>query len=373
MKKIAFILSLLVVVAFISYQMNADDIAVFSTISDTDPTTADNTLNPQEASSDSQDTDTLEPNSEPAIETITPTHTPAPTSTPEPTSTPVPSASPASATTFGPASKQLNTPAAKPQPTAAEPPVISISREEALSIIPPEYQQLSYFNHEYAARYVGYKELNPDMDYEKVITYVNIGLDFPFYSNISTITDTNRIDILVNKYNKLPDNFVPQLEQLPASICAPGTGNHYLRKEAKEAFEKMHNDAKKLGLNITAFSTYRSIELQNSIWNNKVKSGRTVADVDRLNARGGHSEHNTGLAIDVIKNNYTVENTAEYKWYKDNAHLYGFIIRYPNGKESITGYAYEPWHLRYIGPELATEVYNSGLTYEEYYVKMLGH
>jgi len=367
MKKTALFLSLLVVVAFISYKLTADDTAVFSSIdtSETDLSTADDTLNTQNTSSDPRDSSYLEPDFEPAAtETSTPTPTPIPAFTPEPASTPVPS--PAD-------SKPTPTPAPKPGPTVTEPPVVNISLEEALNIIPPEYQQLSYFDPDNAARYVAYKELNPDFDYEKVITYVNIGLDFPFYSNIRTITDTNRIDILVNKYNKLPDNFVPQLEQLPASICAPGTGNHYLRKEAKEAFEKMHNDAKELGLNITAFSTYRSIDLQKSIWNNKVKSGRTVEDVDRLNARGGHSEHNTGLAIDVIKNNYTVENTAEYKWYKDNAHLYGFIIRYQNSKENITGYSYEPWHLRYIGPELATEVYNSGLTYDEYYVRMLAN
>jgi len=324
MKKTALLLSLLVIIAFISYQMIADDIAVFSNISDSN--LKETTPATKEGPSDSSDTDTLEPDFD-TVATKTPTKLPD----------------------------------------------IDISLKEALNKIPSEYQQLNYFNYEYAARYVGYKELNPDLDYEKVITYVNIGLDFPFYSNINTISDTNRIDVLVNKYNKLPDDFIPQLEQLPASICVPGTGNHYLRKEAKEAFEKMHNDAKKLGLNITAYGTYRSIELQDSIWNNKVKSGRSIENVDRLNARGGHSEHNTGLAIDVIKNDYTVENSTEYKWYKDNAHLYGFIIRYPKDKENITGYAYEPWHLRYLGPELATEVYNSGLTYDEYYVRMLGN
>ena len=369
MKKTALFLSLLVVIAFISYKMIADDTALFSSIdiSETNLSTADNILNPQ---NNLQDSSNLEPDFEPAAtETSPPTHTQTPVSTPELTSTSVPSGSPGSTPTPKPSSEPVSSSAETTTPT--EPPAISISLEEALNIIPPEYQQLSYFNHEFAVRYVVYKELNPDFDYEKVITYVNIGLDFPFYSNINTISDTNRIDVLVNKYNKLPDHFVPQLEQLPASICAPGTGNHYLRKEAKEAFEKMHYDAKTLGLNITAYGTYRSIELQHNIWNSKVQSGRTIADVDSLNSRGGHSEHHTGLAVDVIRNNYTVEDSAEFKWYKDNAHHYGFIIRYPNGKENITGYAYEPWHLRYLGPELATEVYNSGLTFEEYYAKMI--
>ncbi|MDD4493754.1 MAG: M15 family metallopeptidase, partial [Eubacteriales bacterium] len=110
-----------------------------------------------------------------------------------------------------------------------------------------------------------------------------------------------------------------------------------------------------------------SVKPQNYIWQREVKSGRAVADVDSLNARGGHSEHHTGLAVDVIISNYSVEKSDEFEWYKDNCYKYGFIIRYPKGKEIITGYAYEPWHLRYLGEDLAVLVYESGLTYEEYY------
>lgn len=288
-----------------------------------------------------------------------PTHTPGPDSTQAPvltaTPTPVPVVPPV------PSTESPDTPVTLP----------AISQDDALSIIPIEYQILKLFKSDKAIRYIGYKEQNPDFDYEKVFLYVNMGLDLPFYTNINTIKETNRIDVLVNKYNKLPDDFTPQLEQLPASICSPGMGNQYLRKEAKEAFEKMHYDAKKLGLNITAYGTYRSIALQHSIWAGKVNSGRTIADVDRLNSRGGHSEHHTGLAVDVIKNNSTVEKSDEFKWYKENAHLYGFIIRYPKGKEKITGYSYEPWHLRYLGVDIATEIYNSGLTFEEYYALMI--
>ena len=370
MKKAALFLSLLVVIAFISYQLVADDITVYSSIdiSDINPSNTKNTAYPQGTA----DVDNSDSYSEPVTTaTSTPAHTPTPTSAPEPSSTSVP-VTPSPSPTSGLDSEPVSSPSPSPEDAvAAEPPANNISREEALNVIPLEYQQLNYFYPDNAARYVGYKNMNPDFDYEKVIVYVNIGLDLPFYTNINTITETNRIDVLVNKYNKLPDNFVPQLEQLPDLLCAPGMGNQYLRKEAKEAFEKMHYDAKTLGLNITAYGTYRSIELQYNIWNSKVQSGRTIADVDSLNSRGGHSEHHTGLAVDVIRNNYTVEDSAEFKWYKDNAHHYGFIIRYPNGKENITGYAYEPWHLRYLGPELATEVYNSGLTFEEYYAKMI--
>jgi zinc D-Ala-D-Ala carboxypeptidase len=233
--------------------------------------------------------------------------------------------------------------------------------------IPLIYQNLKYFNAELYDRYVLYKEGNPGMEYDMVILHVNIGLDKPFYSDINMIDKSDEVYVLVNKYNKLPDDFAPELEQIPSSLCVPGVGRQYLRKDAKEAFEKMHADAKELGLNITAYGTYRSIQTQHDIWNRKVNSGRSTEDVDKLNSRGGHSEHHTGLAIDVIGNNYSVENTEEFKWYRGNIHHYGFIIRYPQGKEDITGYGYEPWHLRYIGEELAAAVYESGLCYEEYY------
>ncbi|MDD4296850.1 MAG: D-alanyl-D-alanine carboxypeptidase family protein [Ruminiclostridium sp.] len=283
--------------------------------------------------------------------------------------TPVPTHSPESGN---------NTNSTNPSPSV---PVTSLTQspgkpentglDDKIALIPMEYQELDFFKPEFTERYIEYKKAHPDYGYEKVITYVNIGLDKPFLSDIIIIKEPHATDVLVNKYNKLPDDFEPKLTEIPSSMCAPGMGKQYLRNDAKEAFEKMHNDAKELGLNITAYGTYRSIALQHNIWNNQVKSGRTIEDVDSLHSRGGHSEHHTGLTVDVIKNNYTVEDSKEYLWYKDNAHKYGFIIRYPLGKEHITGYSYEPWHLRFLGVELATEVYNSGLTYEEYYVMMI--
>lgn len=233
------------------------------------------------------------------------------------------------------------------------------------------YSGLPYFIEENSQRYIDYKKQNPDLPYETVITHVNIGLDYDFYENVDIIENCDDITVLVNKYNKLPDDYEPELVQLEESLCAPGVGPQYLRKEAYDAFVKMHEDAEKLGLNITAYGTYRSIETQNWIWNNAVNSGRTIEDVDSLNARGGHSEHHTGLAVDVIKNNYSVEESEEFKWYSENAYKYGFIIRYPKDKENITGYKYEPWHLRYVGPEIAKEVYEMGITYDEYYVQVL--
>jgi D-alanyl-D-alanine carboxypeptidase len=295
--------------------------------------------------------------------------TPTPSAESGTNSIPVPTHSPES----GNNTNSTNPPPSIPVPSLTQSPgnLEGTGLDGKRALIPLEYQKLNFFNPELAERYIEYKDEHPDYDYKKVITYVNIGIDKPFLSDINIIKEPHSTNVLVNKYNKLPDDFEPKLTEIHSSMCAPGMGKQYLRNDAKEAFEKMHNDAKELGLNITAYGTYRSIALQHNIWNNQVKSGRTIEDVDSLHSRGGHSEHHTGLTVDVIKNNYSVEDSKEYLWYKDNAHKYGFIIRYPLGKEHITGYSYEPWHLRFLGVELATEVYNSGLTYEEYYVMMI--
>lgn len=228
-----------------------------------------------------------------------------------------------------------------------------------------------YFLEENLERYLRYHEKNPLMSFHTVVVHVNIGLDFPFYENVRVIDDPHSLTVLVNKYRKLPEGFVPELIPLDPALCVSWAGIQRLRPEAAEAFARMHRAAQQRGLSIQAVSTYRSISHQTSIWNNAVAGGRSIADTDRFIARPGHSEHHTGLAVDVIRTDIQVMNTREYPWYRDNAHLFGFIIRYPENKESITGYGFEPWHLRYLGVDLATAVYESGLTFDEFYVTML--
>ena len=127
----------------------------------------------------------------------------------------------------------------------------------------------------------------------------------------------------------------------------------------------MQSAASTLGLNLSLISGFRSYELQNSVYNNYV-SWYGQASADTFSARPGHSEHQTGLAFDIGKLENSFGETASGKWLAENCHLYGFIIRYPKGKQNITGYKYEPWHVRYLGVDIATKVKNSGLTLEEY-------
>lgn len=152
------------------------------------------------------------------------------------------------------------------------------------------------------------------------------------------------------------------------SYPLPSSYNPGLSPTAKIAFDNLVGGARSAGYNIYLVSGFRSYSSQYSIYNNYVaRDGRALADT--YSARPGYSEHQTGLAIDV--NNLVREfgNYPEGKWLANNCQHYGFIIRYPNGKDNITGYMYEPWHIRYVGKELAEKLYNNGnwITLEEYF------
>ncbi len=145
----------------------------------------------------------------------------------------------------------------------------------------------------------------------------------------------------------------------------PSNYNPGVNPSAKSAFNKMAADAGKQGISLRIVSGFRSYSTQASIYKNYVaRDGKAAAD--RYSARPGHSEHQTGLAFDVNSLYQSFENTKEGKWLAANCYKYGFIIRYPKGKENVTGYMYEPWHIRYLGISTATAVYNSGLSLEEY-------
>lgn len=165
---------------------------------------------------------------------------------------------------------------------------------------------------------------------------------------IDGITYVNGI-LIANKTYGLPESF------------APGD----LTDEVKQAFTVLQQAAAKEGLNLYISSGYRSYTRQNNIYNNYVKQdGKAKADT--YSARAGYSEHQTGLCFDLNTIDDSFANTPESKWLEKHAQEYGFIIRYPKGKENVTGYQYEPWHLRYLGVDLATSVYESGLCLEEY-------
>lgn len=155
--------------------------------------------------------------------------------------------------------------------------------------------------------------------------------------------------LIVNKKYPLPETFNPGEDVV-----------------AKEALTRLLNEAQSNGLDISDYySGFRTYSLQKELYENyKANYGQEQADT--FSARPGHSEHQTGLTFDLFHNDGAfLERTAEAEWLANNAHRFGFIVRYQNGKEGITGYQAEPWHLRYIGDE-AQAIYESGLSLEEY-------
>ena len=135
----------------------------------------------------------------------------------------------------------------------------------------------------------------------------------------------------------------------------------------------MAKDASKKNLNIIAISAYRSYEYQNTLYNNYVKID-SKKKADTYSARPGYSEHQTGLAVDIYNgdldyNNF--EQTKEFEWMQENAHKYGFILRYPKDKVEQTGYQYESWHYRYVGINVAEYIYKNKISYDEYYIQNL--
>lgn len=201
-----------------------------------------------------------------------------------------------------------------------------------------------------------------------------LDLESSFYENVITVSNGDSKLVLVNKNYALDSSYAPSDLVLPNVLALGHEQNKtiYLREEASQHLEQLFSAAEQeAGLIFLARSGYRSYETQVSLYQRYVdQNGQEAAD--RFSARAGHSEHQTGLAIDVtadsVNGQLTTEfgKTAEGIWLKDNAHRFGYIIRYLEGRESETGYQYEPWHIRYVGVEAATEIYQNNWILEQY-------
>ena len=229
----------------------------------------------------------------------------------------------------------------------------------------PKLLTEKYFIFDSLDRYLAFINTNKEIKLNEVISRVNANADNEFYTNIKKADTSKDLLILVNKFNQLEEDYSP--EDLVA--CSPiyAYDNNKLREEAYIAFKQLFNAAKKEGYTIIINSSYRDYKWQEKLYNSyRNQSGLKYAD--SIAARAGHSEHQTGLAIDVATYNTPLakfEDTEAFTWMKANAHKYGFILRYPKDKEHIAGYQYEPWHYRYVGVEIANKIYNENITYEK--------
>lgn len=177
--------------------------------------------------------------------------------------------------------------------------------------------------------------------------------------------------VLVNADNPLPEDLVPNLKTIQ--------GNFKLEEQAADAYLEMRAAAKEEGISLLVCSAYRPNSTQERLYKNQVQkliqrgysAANAAVEAATMVARPGTSEHNTGLAVDIVTPSYQdldagFAETATAKWLAANAHNYGFVLRYPKDKQDITGIIFEPWHFRYVGVEHATRMYEANLCLEEY-------
>jgi D-alanyl-D-alanine carboxypeptidase len=215
-------------------------------------------------------------------------------------------------------------------------------------------------------KYINYKKENENKKLKEIISIINTNRDSKFYENTKdTKVELNEL-MLVNKYNKLDKTYKPEkIITIPIAYAYSGVE---ASEQGLEYYKEMHNAAKKEGINLVISSAYRSYDEQQETYDEyeKIKGDK----IDTYAARPGHSEHQTGLAFDILTlgvKTTEFDTTKEFNWLQENSYKYGFILRYPKGKESITGFDYESWHYRYVGKEAAKKIHDEGITFDEYY------
>lgn len=189
----------------------------------------------------------------------------------------------------------------------------------------------------------------------------------------AVFTDTDSLLLVANKVHKLPEGYVPA-DLVDANQYGANGRESYMRLEAAQALGEMTAAAANDGVYLSFSSAFRSAERQAELYNHYVSVNKSTEVADTISSRPGYSDHQTGLALDFIEGtdadfNPWFEDTASGNWLREHAHEYGFIMRYPKGKEEITGYAYEPWHFRYIGVDYATAIWevDQFYSFEEYF------
>ena len=203
-------------------------------------------------------------------------------------------------------------------------------------------------------------------------------LMFDSWGYVMPHQDPTDILILVNKQNRAPAVPVTLVKPDVTPTRESVAENIYMRPEAASALEALFEGAAEAGLTLYATSGYRSYSTQKAIFDRKAAE-RGEQAANRSVAKPGYSEHQTGLAMD-IEGETTLGTglteafgeSPEGIWVAEHCHEYGFIIRYPKDKTNITGYIYEPWHIRYVGVEAATEITELGVTFEEYILMVRG-
>lgn len=237
-----------------------------------------------------------------------------------------------------------------------------------------EFENFSFYKEEYLQRYKDYKKEHLTLNNEDIVTLVNMQRDFNFYEKIIKQDKPNEINTLVNKYYQLAPSYQPSdLVEINGNNGTYGSSysKHTARAVVYDDFQALKKACQNQGFELYVCSGYRSTSWQDEIYNHMVNT-YDQETADKTCSRPGHSEHTTGLGLDIALDQYKFEDVVkhpQYQWLLEQLSYYGFIIRYPENKQNLTGYEYEAWHIRYLGKDLAKKVEKSGLTYDEYYAK----
>ena len=232
-----------------------------------------------------------------------------------------------------------------------------------------------YFIKKNYSDYLNYYNSNKDFPLKKVVATVNTNTNREYYENPKEANLNKDYLILVNKYYYLKDDYSPSDLVIISSKYAWGeNGSKETRQITLNAYLNMYEAAKNDGIDLMINSSYRTYENQQTVYK-KYEDREGTIYADEIAARPGHSEHQTGLALDIFSktnsNTKTFKDSEAYKWLLDNSYKYGFILRYPEDKEYLTGFSFESWHYRYVGKEIAKYIHDNNLCYEEYYAANL--
>lgn len=225
-----------------------------------------------------------------------------------------------------------------------------------------------YYIPSHLENYLNYQKANNNKSTTEVISIINVGADKVWYTDPTTTDMDKGYSILVNKFHSLVDQYLPDdVEKISNWYSYEGNS---IREEVNTQYVSMWNAAKDANVTLIVNSSFRDFNTQTTLYDDELSaSGKEYAD--KYAARPGFSEHQTGLALDIVTtgvvNGSEFDQTEAFTWLQQHASDYGFILRYPKEKEYLTGYAYESWHYRYLGKELAKKVEASNLTYDEYY------
>ena len=223
-----------------------------------------------------------------------------------------------------------------------------------------------YFLDQYEYFYLEYLNNYPSV--RECVEAVNTKTYLPYYTDVKPSDISKDYLMLINKYYGLSRDFEPS----DLVDIESGYGRGQARRAVYEAYKQLQDDANELGYYFTVCSGYRDYDLQEYLYNNYLAQDEGgVASVDTYSARPGHSEHQSGLCLDLYDATYGMDDfglSEASKWVNENCYKYGFIIRYTKEKEKVTGYQAEPWQIRYVGSsEIAKDIMDRGITFDEYY------